>query len=52
MSVIVEGVENEGQEHELLRLGCRMAQGYHLGMPAPAPEIEARWGAIRPSRVQ
>ena len=52
MSVIVEGVENEGQEHELLRLGCRMAQGYHLGMPAPAAEIEARWGAIRPSRVQ
>jgi diguanylate cyclase (GGDEF)-like protein len=45
MGVIVEGVENEGQEHELLRLGCQMAQGFHLGVPAPAGEIEARWGA-------
>ncbi len=52
MTVVVEGVENEGQEHELLRLGCRMAQGYYLGMPAPAAGIEARWGAIRPSSVQ
>jgi diguanylate cyclase (GGDEF)-like protein len=52
MSVIVEGVETEGQERELLRLGCRMAQGYHLGMPAPAAGIEARWGAIRASGVQ
>ena len=45
MSVIVEGVESEDQEHELVRLGCQMAQGFHLGVPAPPGEIEARWGA-------
>jgi diguanylate cyclase (GGDEF)-like protein len=43
MHVIVEGVETAEQERELLRLGCRTAQGYHLGAPAPAAEIEARW---------
>ena len=52
MSVIVEGVENETQERELLRLGCRMAQGFYLGMPAPAAGIEARWGSTSPSNVQ
>ncbi len=43
MRVIVEGVETAEQEREILRLGCRTAQGYHLGPPAPAAEIEARW---------
>ena len=45
--VIVEGVETPEQEQELLRLGCRVAQGYHLGAPAPPEEIEDRW-ARRP----
>ena len=45
MSVVVEGVESEDQEHELVRLGCEMAQGFHLGLPAPPGEIEVRWGA-------
>ncbi len=44
LRVIVEGVETPEQEVELLRLGCRVAQGYHLGAPAPPGEIEARWG--------
>ena len=43
--VIVEGVETSEQERALLRLGARVAQGYHLGTPAPAVEIEARWGS-------
>jgi diguanylate cyclase len=43
LTVIVEGVENAQQKRSLLRLGCRTAQGYHLGIPAPAHEIEARW---------
>ncbi len=43
MRVIVEGVETVEQEREILRLGCRTAQGYHLGAPAPPAEIEARW---------
>ena len=45
LDVIVEGVETSEQERELLRLGARVAQGYHLGTPAPAVEIEARWGS-------
>jgi EAL domain-containing protein (putative c-di-GMP-specific phosphodiesterase class I) len=50
LRVIVEGVETAEQERELLRLGARVAQGYHLGPPAPAAEIEAQWGANRESR--
>jgi EAL domain-containing protein (putative c-di-GMP-specific phosphodiesterase class I) len=30
---IGEGVENPAQEHGLRTLGCRFAQGYHLGRP-------------------
>jgi EAL domain-containing protein (putative c-di-GMP-specific phosphodiesterase class I) len=44
MVVIVEGVEVQEQVDALLRVGARVAQGYHLGRPAPAAEIEARWG--------
>jgi diguanylate cyclase len=47
MTVIVEGVETAEQEKELLRLGCRVAQGYHLGAPAPPEEIEAAWSPRR-----
>jgi EAL domain-containing protein (putative c-di-GMP-specific phosphodiesterase class I) len=46
LRVIVEGVETAEQEQALLRLGCRIAQGYHLGAPAPPDEIEARWSAV------
>ncbi len=45
--VIVEGVETAEQEAELLRLGCRVAQGYHLGPPATPDEIEAQWADDR-----
>jgi diguanylate cyclase (GGDEF)-like protein len=44
LRVIVEGVETAEQRRELLRLGCRIAQGYHLGVPVPAAEIETQWG--------
>jgi EAL domain-containing protein (putative c-di-GMP-specific phosphodiesterase class I) len=43
MRVIVEGVESAEQERKLTALGCRVAQGYHLGSPVPGAEIEARW---------
>jgi EAL domain-containing protein (putative c-di-GMP-specific phosphodiesterase class I) len=45
LEVIVEGVETSEQERELVRLGARVAQGYHLGTPAPAAVIEAQWGS-------
>ncbi|MEM9035236.1 MAG: EAL domain-containing protein [Actinomycetota bacterium] len=40
MSVVAEGVEQPSQAQELLDLGCRMAQGFHLGTPRPAEELE------------
>ncbi len=43
MGVVVEGVESTEQERELIRLGARLAQGFQLGAPAPALEIEALW---------
>ncbi|GAC1484993.1 MAG: hypothetical protein NVS1B9_02280 [Solirubrobacteraceae bacterium] len=43
MVVIVEGVETAEQLRALLGVGCRVAQGYLLGRPAPAAEIEASW---------
>jgi diguanylate cyclase (GGDEF)-like protein len=52
MSVIVEGIETEDQEQEALRLGCQLAQGYHLGVPATPAEIEARWGAGKAPAVR
>jgi diguanylate cyclase (GGDEF)-like protein/PAS domain S-box-containing protein len=36
LTPIAEGVEYEDQAVELRRLGCRLAQGYHLGVPLDA----------------
>jgi predicted signal transduction protein with EAL and GGDEF domain len=41
MEAVAEGVETEAQRRFLLREGCRFAQGYHLGRPAPAAEVQA-----------
>lgn len=40
LSVLAEGVENEQQLEWLKRHGCHEAQGYFLGRPVPAAEIE------------
>jgi diguanylate cyclase (GGDEF)-like protein len=37
---IAEGVENAQQVEHLRRFGCRLAQGYHLGMPKDARGTE------------
>jgi diguanylate cyclase (GGDEF)-like protein len=47
LRVVVEGVETAEQEQALLRMGCRIAQGYFLGAPAPPEAIEARWSSLR-----
>jgi diguanylate cyclase (GGDEF)-like protein len=39
-TTIAEGVENEAQAVRLRQLGCRLAQGYHLGMPLDAGATE------------
>jgi EAL domain-containing protein (putative c-di-GMP-specific phosphodiesterase class I) len=38
---IAEGVERSEQASRLRKLGCRLAQGYHLGMPLDAATTEA-----------
>jgi diguanylate cyclase (GGDEF)-like protein len=37
---IAEGVERVEQARRLAALGCRLAQGYHLGMPQDAQSVE------------
>jgi diguanylate cyclase (GGDEF)-like protein/PAS domain S-box-containing protein len=39
LEVIAEGVETDAQERTLVRLGCRLAQGYAFGKPGPAEQI-------------
>lgn len=43
VEVVVEGVENAAQAAHLRALGCRRAQGYHLGRPGPAATALAGW---------
>jgi diguanylate cyclase (GGDEF)-like protein/PAS domain S-box-containing protein len=40
MQAVAEGVENEQQRAFLVQRGCPLAQGYLLGRPVPAEEIE------------
>ena len=40
MEAVAEGVENEEQRAFLVARGCPLAQGYLLGRPVPADEIE------------
>ena len=42
MSVVAEGIEEESQVHELLRLGCDIGQGYFFSRPVEASEAEAQ----------
>jgi diguanylate cyclase (GGDEF)-like protein len=40
LSVVAEGVEEQGQRTTLEEMGCEMAQGFLLGHPSPARDIE------------
>ncbi|RBY79354.1 GGDEF domain-containing response regulator [Blastococcus sp. TF02-09] len=40
LRVIAEGVERPAHVQILERLGCRLAQGYLFGRPAPLPDLE------------
>jgi len=46
LPVVAEGVETEGQREILKSLGCRVMQGFLLGRPAPAAEIQALAAAV------
>jgi EAL domain-containing protein (putative c-di-GMP-specific phosphodiesterase class I)/GGDEF domain-containing protein len=41
LTVVAEGIETDEQLRMLRRLGCELGQGYLLGRPASADEIEA-----------
>jgi diguanylate cyclase (GGDEF)-like protein len=40
LTVVAEGVETPEQEEVLLRLGCRIGQGYLYGRPEPRPAVD------------
>jgi EAL domain-containing protein (putative c-di-GMP-specific phosphodiesterase class I) len=40
--VVGEGVESRDQEATLRRLGCDLVQGFHVGRPAPAAQLDLR----------
>ena len=48
MSTVAEGVETEEQLAFLAEHGCPLAQGFHLGRPAPAGDMTALLRAARP----
>ena len=39
LGVVAEGVESQEIMDMLARLGCDVAQGYHLGRPMPVADI-------------
>jgi diguanylate cyclase (GGDEF)-like protein/PAS domain S-box-containing protein len=41
LKVIAEGIEREDQRTALSALGCELGQGFHLGRPMDAGELEA-----------
>jgi EAL domain-containing protein (putative c-di-GMP-specific phosphodiesterase class I) len=47
---VAEGVESAEQAARLLQLGCRLAQGYHLGRPLDAAATEHVLGAPAEAR--
>jgi diguanylate cyclase (GGDEF)-like protein len=48
ITVVAEGVETESNLQTLRRLGCAVAQGYHIGVPMPSADFESmaqEWNA-------
>jgi EAL domain-containing protein (putative c-di-GMP-specific phosphodiesterase class I)/GGDEF domain-containing protein len=45
LRVVAEGVERPEVAEALARMGCDMAQGYHLGAPMPASAFREWWAS-------
>jgi diguanylate cyclase (GGDEF) domain len=52
LGVIAEGVETEEQRDRLIAAGCTEFQGYLTGLPMLPEEIEERFHAAYPARLQ
>jgi EAL domain-containing protein (putative c-di-GMP-specific phosphodiesterase class I) len=50
LTVVAEGVEDQGHVAALRELGCDIAQGYHFARPMPPDQLE-RWLSDRPAPV-
>jgi diguanylate cyclase (GGDEF)-like protein len=42
MSVVAEGIEEQPQVDELIRLGCDVGQGFYFSRPVEAPDAESQ----------
>lgn len=42
VDVVAEGIESMAVRDQLVQLGCRYGQGFHIAIPSPAEEFE-RW---------
>jgi diguanylate cyclase (GGDEF)-like protein len=54
LSVVAEGVEDEGQLARLRGMGCELGQGYYFARPAPLDELiprTGRWLRDEPTRA-
>jgi diguanylate cyclase (GGDEF)-like protein/PAS domain S-box-containing protein len=49
LTVVAEGIETASQLEELLRLGCRLGQGFHFARPVPGAEIPKVASTLRPA---
>lgn len=49
LTVVAEGIETAAQLEELLRLGCRLGQGFHFARPVPGAEIPKVASTLRPA---
>jgi len=49
LRIVAEGVETDGQQDFLTRLGCDSLQGYLLGQPVPAEQFMDEWQALQQS---
>jgi EAL domain-containing protein (putative c-di-GMP-specific phosphodiesterase class I) len=52
LTPVAEGVESEEQSQFLLREGCTLAQGYHLGPPVQASEVAQRLQRAEPTGAE
>src|SRR5205807_4622516 len=46
MDAVAEGIETDAQRDFITRAGCRLGQGYGLGRPCPAAELDGLLDAL------